>query len=101
VHGELVASLQAKGKLPKQHTTASEYKVRNISRLYAQSTKKHKKGEVLPLGKSSYSAVAGVGSAAPWQYCSSTSIMQLTQLACCLLSCRRRHTATQQSASSL
>jgi hypothetical protein len=28
VHGELVASLQAKGKLPKQHTTASEYKVR-------------------------------------------------------------------------
>lgn len=28
IHGELVASLQAKGKLPKQHTVASDYKVR-------------------------------------------------------------------------
>ncbi|WIA34041.1 hypothetical protein OEZ86_012420 [Tetradesmus obliquus] len=31
VHGELVASLQAKGKLPKQHTAASEYKEKAYS----------------------------------------------------------------------
>uniref|UniRef100_A0A383W6U4 Uncharacterized protein n=1 Tax=Tetradesmus obliquus TaxID=3088 RepID=A0A383W6U4_TETOB len=31
VQGELVASLQAKGKLPKQHTAASEYKEKAYS----------------------------------------------------------------------